>query len=319
MSSRCPFLKELSVRFCEIAPSKKLVPSDSISEQNQRCTSPDFVNCPLIRERAGSEEISGDVCPFIHATKVNYCCAASDTRFVPANDDRSSRCNTSAHQYCDIFLQFKGCRRNAGPRRREIDAAGEPIEETPIDFPAGLVFSNNHMWMDVGDDGGIHIGADSFLARAFGPAEALRFVCGKGLKKPALILTVNSIDLPIVFPRRIQITGFNRSLEDHPERLHEDPYAAGWLFEYLPSEGGGKTFSPPAFGLMGEEKARPWMKAEIERMASFLEDLENPNGQSPPLAADGGLFQHGVARQLCCPDLITMYNLFFSPVERWRK
>lgn len=319
MSSRCPFLRELSVCFCEIAPSKKLVPSDSISEQNQRCTSPDFVNCPLIRERAGDEPLDGDTCPFIHTTEVNYCSAASDTKFIPANDDRSSRCNTSAHAYCDIFLQFGGRKRDTLRRRTRIDANDDPNEEAPMDFPTGLVFSDNHMWMDVGDDGGIHIGADSFLARAFGPAEALRFVCGKGLKKPTVILTVNSIDLPIVFPRRIQITGLNKTLEDHPERLHEDPYGSGWLFEHLPSHNGGESFSPPAFGLMGEEKARSWMSKEIERMAAFLEDLANPNGQSPPLAADGGLFQRGVARQLSCPDLITMYNLFFSPVERWRK
>lgn len=318
MSTHCPFLENLSVRFCEVAPSRKLVPSDAINEEKQRCTSMAHADCPFFKEQKRDVNDVTGVCPFFHTTLVSYCSAASDTRFVPSNNDGSSRCNTSAHEYCDIFLQVKG-RARTSAREDNVAPTESASDMSDIVVPSDLAFSSNHMWMDVGEDGGMHVGVDSFLTRAFGPVDSVRFFSGKGLKNPAVILTVNSIDLPIVFPRRIMITRVNKALEDHPERINEDPYGAGWLFEHLPSDGAPASFSPPAFGLMGNSKAREWMKDEVARMASFLEDVSGGTEVGPALVADGGLFRPGIGKVLACPDLITMFNLFFSPIDRWRK
>jgi len=316
MSTRCPFLKEMAVRFCEVSEHRKLVPSSSISESDQRCSSDAYVDCKLAAERlAGSAPVLSS-CPFLHSASVQYCSAASETRLIPASEGTSSRCNTSAHLYCDLFMQLS----HGGASGTHPGACFAP-SETELPAPAHLAYSGNHMWLDAGPDGGMHIGVDAFFARAFGRIEALRFVSGKGLRKPAVVLTVNSIDLPIVFPKKIDITAVNRSLESDPSPLVEDPYGAGWLFEHLPHGSGDVPAPATIFGLIEGEKAARWMSEEVQRMTEFLGDLAQDPQQVAVegiLAADGGIFCPAVATHVSCPDLITMFNLFFSPHDRWR-
>jgi glycine cleavage system H lipoate-binding protein len=182
---------------------------------------------------------------------------------------------------------------------------GLPSEDADgLTVPGWLRFSANHMWLDVTDDGACHAGIDAFLCRVLGPIDRVTYVWQKGLHHPTAILTAAGVDVEIVFPNPLILTGCNLYLRANPSRISQEPYTGGWLFE-------GKPAPETLDNLIQGAEAQAWMEQEQRRMSEYLQQADRSNGTA--CLADGGLFVPGIAQRLDRERALALVHEFFSP------
>ncbi len=285
----CPFLKETEVEYCESAPIRKLIPLATSRKSHERCGSADYVTCPVLPEDDRGAQAVVSSCPHRREALMQYCGAAPVPRRVPYSESSMSRCGSDAHRYCQLYLDV------AHPRMDAVTVAG-------IAMPKRLQYAPNHMWIDVSEDGICHIGVDGFLSRALGGVDAVSFLWTKGRRRPAAVLTVAGNDVHLTFPNEIELTNCNIHLRAGLSRITDDPYGAGWLFE-------GAAAPNATKGLLKGDDARDWMRREERRMSDFL----CSQSQAALIAADGGTFVKGAARQLGREQALMLSHEFFSP------
>jgi|SRR5579871_954600 len=272
----CPFLKEGRARYCHAAPVRKLILNGPGSTGGGRCTSPEYRNCELVR----NEEPAQERCPHLEEIHVQYCGASPVTRLVPFSDSQLSCCTGSGYRYCDSYL-----------------ALARPNPAAPP--PAKLLYAANHFWLEMEESNLCHIGIDAFLAELIGKVDAVTFITRGGTHRPAVSLTVNSVEWPMVFPNPLLIEKVNSHLRSDPKRLTADPYGVGWLFEGW--EVPGKTRS----GLIAGAQAAAWVAEERERLAREIHETQE-------LGADGGYVQPGAAQLLSRQTVVGLFQRFFA-------
>ncbi len=311
---RCPFLREAQVKFCQASAFRKMIVRTSAHADNERCSSPDYVNCPAAKQH--HEELpSQSHCPFLQESLAQYCAAAAVSKFVPYSESLLSRCGNESHRYCELFLAIAQPQIDRSLSSAKKGNANEGIVEG-IAMPRWMAYSANHMWLDADDDGLYHVGIDAFLAGAIGRVERISFVATHGVSRPATVLTVKGIDVQVVFPNRMLLTRANAYLRANPERLTSDPYTAGWLFEGRdPGESSSEKSPNVSEGLIRDEKAQRWMEQEVHRLSTFIHEQYS---RQAGLMMDGGSFSHGVALQLNRDEILHLFNEFFSPYANWR-
>lgn len=287
----------------------------------ERCSSPDYVNCPAAKQH--HEELpSQSHCPFLQESLAQYCSASPVTKFVPYSESLLSRCGNDSHRYCELFLAI--ARPESVPSdpalqssstKEELSRVKENIVEG-IPMPEAVGFTTNHMWLDVDEDGCFHVGVDALMAKVLGHVENISFVGPIGVTNPAAALTVNGIDLQVVFPNRMNVTRTNSYLRANPDKLTSDPYKAGWLFEGRDQkESRAGSQESPTEGLMRGDVARRWMEQEVHRLSTFLHDQYS---RQEGMMMDGGSFVTGAACQLNREGLLHLFNEFFSPYTHRR-
>jgi len=95
-------LIDTQVRFCEVAPFRKMIPRKPRPEDREKCSSPDYVQCPSYKARMGSRSGAG-TCPFLREALVQYCAGAPVVRFIPYSDALLSPCQSEGHHRCDLY------------------------------------------------------------------------------------------------------------------------------------------------------------------------------------------------------------------------
>jgi hypothetical protein len=154
------------------------------------------------------------------------------------------------------------------------------------------------------------------MARALGPVDRVNYLTQRGQSQPTAVVTLGGVDLHIVFPATMMITGTNSSLRTQPGRLSSDPYTLGWLFE-----GVGPVFSSDGrrqraqAALLSGERAAPWMREEVRRLVSILHEFRGDRSartQETATMADGGSFTDGVMHLLERQEILALYDEFFS-------
>ncbi|HEX9655045.1 MAG TPA: hypothetical protein VGA99_15165 [bacterium] len=314
----CPFLKEAQVRFCRAATFKKMIPRSLEHTASERCSSPAWVNCPIAQQQHTG--VTGQSsCPFLQESLVQYCAAAPSTKFIPYSESLLSRCGTESHRYCELYLDFANpdSSKTLTATPGEKNVSEDDLQDCVVDgirMPAGLYYSANHMWLDLGEAGRCHLGIDGFLAKVLGRVDTISFVDGKDINRPTVVLTVRGVDLHLVFPNRVHVINKNTSLRAAPARVTSDPYTLGWLFEGCEptSSLGGPT--ELCAGLMRGREAREWMHQESQHLSEFVHERVThsmPNGER--LVMDGGAFSCGVVQHLDRDEVLDLFSNFFSP------
>jgi glycine cleavage system H lipoate-binding protein len=286
----CPFLREVQVKYCRAATVRKLIPLVQGAAAETRCASPDHVLCKAFQAESAGRPLgpaAGGACPYLSESLMQYCGAAPVTKFVPYSESSLSRCGRDNFRYCDLYQAM------AHPEAAET-AEGIAVLD-------GLRYSANHMWLDVADDHVCHAGIDAFFARALGQIDGLAYVWQAGRHRPAAVLTVAGMDLEVVFPNPLLLTGCNLHLRANPSRMVTDPYTAGWLFE-------GTALPETVAGLREGAEAHAWMEREQGRMNEHLQ-----KETCPRQACDGGLFAAGLPRRLDRPQWFGCFHEFFAP------
>lgn len=313
---RCPFLREAQVKFCRASAYRKMIVRLPEQPDNERCSSREHINCPVAKQHL-EEHPSIDHCPFLHESLVQYCTAAAVTKYIPYSESVLSRCGTESHKYCELFLTL------AQPQEGIVDPHVDiPLEErlaagnVEVKVPDNLFFAPNHMWLDVGSDGVCHIGVDAFLTSVLGTIDNIVFVTTKGFQRPTVSFSVHGVDVQFTFPIPVTIIRANTYLRTNPEKIAHDPYTVGWLFEA--TFGRTRMMIQETEQLYIGQRARTWMRQEIERMTSVAHQISSqPDMHGAALMADGGNYQPGMAQLLSREDLLKLYNEFFSPLAVW--
>lgn len=319
---RCPFLREAQVKYCRASAFRKMIVCVPGQADADRCTSPDYVTCPAAQQHL-DPQAGGALCPFLQEALMQYCGAASVTKYIPYSEAVLSHCGTDSHKYCELFLTL------AHPDHGHLaeiaastHAAGDPAQEYLIEgirVPGWLAFSANHMWIDIGSDGIVHLGVDAFLAGMLDAIDRISFVTTTGFQCPTVVFTVHDVDLQMMFPHPVHITNPNLYLRTHPATVLSDPYTLGWLFEGTVNrdDGSDRVLTQ---GLISGQTAADWMQSEIHRvshLAHTLSHAQNTEGQI--VMADGGVVQHGFTKHLKRDELLSVFNEFFSPLAGWRQ
>jgi len=312
----CPFLKEEHVRYCRASPFKKMIPRSLEDTHSQRCSGREWVSCPMAMQK--DQEMADQMqCPYLQESLVQYCSAASATKFIPYSESLLSRCGNEGHRYCELYLAMANPESNANDAAsngRQKDMAVEFWVEG-VRLPSRLWYSPNHMWLDVSDDGYCHVGVDGFLTKVLGQVDQISFVEGKGIKRPSVVLTSNGVDFHLVFPNRLMIAGRNAYLRACPQKLISDPYVTGWLFEGIePSATVLDSNESITTGLINGKDAYEWMQQESLRLSVWLHHvigLSQSRGEI--VMMDGGSFHQGVVQHLKREQTLHLFDEFFSP------
>jgi glycine cleavage system H lipoate-binding protein len=297
----CPFLRDTHVKYCRASFLRKMIVETPGVEAHDKCSTPAFRDCPAYRERP-AEEDAGPPCPWLHQSLVQYCDAAPVRKFIPYSESPASRCHHEGHRYCDLYLSLA----RAGAEMR----AGASVDG--IHMPDWLLYTANHMWLDQGPDGSCHIGVDAFVIRVLGRVDGISFVTLSGVKRPGVVLTAGTVDVPLTFPNSMLITGTNVYLRANPGKLCADPYNAGWLFRAEEAPHGARRMEPmAASGAIRGQAVRQWLEQDVERLSRFIH-------ARLAMPADGGLFAEGVLAHLDRDGALQLVNEFFAPHATWR-
>lgn len=293
---RCPFLREAQVKFCRGAVSSKMIIRSSVNTAAERCITESWQECSAARQHHQDHPLAAR-CPFLHESLVQYCAGAPVSKYVPYSDDQSTRCSDDRHRYCDVLLSLEGG--HARPRKNGIPWA-----------PDHLFFSPNHLWLDVAPDGHWHVGVDAFFAHLVGRVERITYLTATGTHRPSAVLTVGDTDLHLVFPMELPITTTNNRLRSQCERVVDEPYTGGWLFE-----GTSRPGSIRIDAMRSGESVRRWMATELHRLN---EVVQGQLAASTGLMNDGGSPVPGVLRHLDRQSALLVYTEFLSPFAFWR-
>jgi glycine cleavage system H lipoate-binding protein len=293
----CPFLRETRVKFCRASAYRKMIPEAQQTGLEERCTSSEYSECPAYQREP--DPGPGPPCPYLQQSLMQYCAASPVTRFVPYSESALSRCASGGFRYCDLYFELAG-----------LEARPAMVVDG-IRMPESLAYSANHMWLDVSEDGLGHIGIDGFFARFLNQVDGVSFLVPQGRCRPAAVVAVRGIDLPVVFPQVVALRSCNLYLRSDPARLTGDPYALGWLFAAQAGE-------PAAGPTVSGEAARQWMQDEVQRMTEFVQS-HGRDGAGERLAADGGVFTGETLRCLSRDDVQLLFHEFFSPALTWRR
>ena len=273
---------------------------------SERCSSADYNTCPAVKQHH-EERPTASRCPFLHESLVQYCSAAPVTKFIPYSESVITRCGNDNHRYCEAYLALA----NPG----DAGGAGDDGDGGDVQVPERLMFSPNHLWLDVSDDGNCHVGIDGVFARVLGRIDRVTFLTPHGVHRPTAVLTVCGVDLQLMFPNTVSITGTNVNLRLNPQKPVTGPYTAGWLFEGRETEQSRNAGSPVARGLIGGTRARTWIRNEMERLTTFVHRLA---AAGENVMADGGEVMPGVMDHMKREDILHLFNEFFSPFAGWR-
>jgi glycine cleavage system H lipoate-binding protein len=297
---RCPFLLETEVQFCGDSFFGKLIPRAALPVSDQKCSSPDFLQCPNAKRRTVETE-NQPYCPCLQSALVQYCAAAPVRKFVPYTDSLTCRCMSETFRFCPLYLNVS---------RPEEGVCAD------IAVPPDLFYSANHLWLEMDENGLCHIGIDAFLARILGRVERIQFVESKGTVRPSAVVTARGVDLHLGFPNRLLLMAVNSYLRARPERVASDPYRQGWLFEGTnPSsrkEGGALQVKA---GLRTGSAAVSWMKQEIESLALALGE----RGQPQRAAAAAESFDPGALDALPREELLQIALRFCGSNRTFRR
>ncbi len=287
---QCPLLAEARVTQCRTASASRAVPMGAAARQpSDRCHSPEHAQCAMF---PSGEAAGGAVCPCLEERTMLYCTGAPAAKYIPYSDTSQSRCGDGRHRYCDVYLGVCG-RARRGPMVRGVLV------------PDGLLFTANHFWFDPGEDNVWHIGIDGLLATVLAGVEQITFLSGGGAR-PAAVVRARGLDLTLTFPLPLAGAEPHLYLRANPQRLVEDPYQRGWLFE-------GR--SPAPEGMVGGAEAVRWMDQECERLSRWTHDRVAE--REPELANDGGEFAADLTAHLQRAGILALHQEFFSPFLKW--
>jgi glycine cleavage system H lipoate-binding protein len=281
----------------------------------ERCSSPAYKECPAARQGLATLP-DVDRCPYLHSSLMQYCSAASVTKYIPYSESLLSRCGSENHRYCELFLAIaepEGEQAEPAPDEDgEIGINGERFVEG-VGVSARLAYSPNHMWLDVSEDGTCHVGIDAFFARILGKVDKLGFIAPKGSGRPCAVISTAGADLPMIFPKPITVTRANDYLRANPDKLISHPYSLGWLFEGKVSGNQAPVGNERNTALLRGKTALDWMRAEVERMSRFIHDrYAVGDAAGHALVTDGGTVRPGFVQHLEPEEVLAVFNEFFA-------
>ncbi len=124
-------------------------------------------------------------------------------------------------------------------------------------YPDNLRYTKDHEWIDAKGETGT-IGVTFFAQKELGDVVFVELPeVGRRLKSGEEFGTIESVKAvsEVYSPVAGEVVEVNETLRDHPERINEEPYGAGWILKVRLAEPGevGKLMDAAAYrGLVGK-------------------------------------------------------------------
>ncbi len=112
------------------------------------------------------------------------------------------------------------------------------VEIKGMNFPEGLFYSKDHMWVKVEDDV-VKVGVTDLAQKAAGEIVFVRLLPpGRKVRKNAPLGTLESGKWvgPLKSPVTGTIVEVNEKVKENPKLLNTDPYGEGWLVKIKPDD-----------------------------------------------------------------------------------
>jgi glycine cleavage system H protein len=108
-----------------------------------------------------------------------------------------------------------------------------------MNFPEDLLYTDEHEWARVEDDGSVTVGITDHAQDALGdvvyvevPEVGASFGAGEDFGVVESVKTVSDLYAPVSG----EIVAVNEELEDAPEMVNEEPYGGGWVVRIEPAD-----------------------------------------------------------------------------------
>ena len=182
-------------------------------------------------------------------------------------------------------------------KQRSAVPAATRIPSDRILLPKGFFISKAHTWVELTFAGEARIGVDDFAQKVIGTIERIEVApLGSEIKKGDTLLKVSRGNRMLSIPSPItgKVLTVNDSLLASPNRLHQDPYVAGWVAVVAPN-----NISSELHFLAIADEAAKWLRKEVSRFRDFIK-AQSQIGVPAPAGAtilDGGAPLNGVLEQ----------------------
>ncbi|RPI01712.1 MAG: hypothetical protein EHM64_15280 [Ignavibacteriae bacterium] len=179
-------------------------------------------------------------------------------------------------------------------KQRKMAPAAVQVQADRFLLPKGFFISKAHTWVELTFAGEARIGVDDFAQKVIGAIERITVApLGSEIKKGDTLITVSHGNKLLSIPAPItgRVLTVNDSLIADPDRLHQDPYIAGWLAVVAP-----KNISSELSFLKIADDAAKWLRKEVSRFRDFIK-VQSQIGMPAPAGAtmlDGGAPLSGV-------------------------
>lgn len=162
-------------------------------------------------------------------------------------------------------------------------------------LPEGVFVLPNHLWSLLLPSGQIKIGIDRLIAHVVGKADEI-IMPKKGtiIKKGNPLLTIRQGEHALHFASPLEgtVTEINKALAENPQAMGKN-VNQGWAISFRP-----KDLAAELQQWRIGEKARLWMKDELERMRQFFSNFASEHSLNYQFAQDGGILTHGVMQKM---------------------
>ncbi len=107
------------------------------------------------------------------------------------------------------------------------------------EVPAGYLFTKEHEWLRLEDDGAVTVGISDHAQEALGelvfvevPETGAAFAVGDACAVVESVKAASDIYCPLAG----EVAAVNEALEDKPELVNGSPYEDGWVFKLSPED-----------------------------------------------------------------------------------
>ncbi len=103
--------------------------------------------------------------------------------------------------------------------------------------PKDLLYSANHTWVETQSDGSMRVGITDFAQEQLGDIVYVELPeVGRSYAQDeecGLVESVKSAS-DVYCPISGEIIAVNEDIEDNPDKINDDPYSDGWIFDIMP-------------------------------------------------------------------------------------
>lgn len=180
----------------------------------------------------------------------------------------------------------------------------KPVQLGFSDFrvPMTTFFYPGHTWVNILENGDVHIGLDDFARKVIGEIEHVEFPEQSSVLKQgerAFTVKAGNKTLRFLSPVDGEVIGINGMMLSNPAEVAKNPFGSGWMLTVKPA-----NLSANLKIMKIAEDAVAWLKAEIKRFREFAlgenlhyikDELQYEVGRT---SQDGGCLTEGMLSRM---------------------
>lgn len=168
----------------------------------------------------------------------------------------------------------------------ELTSFAKPSLKLAPAYPAGYLFSEGHIWLNLKPSGNLQIGLDEMVGRLIGKVSKVQFKnIGEEVRKgePIAVLYQGEKKINLFSPVDGVIEKKNEEVERSPEEFVKDAYKKGWFYLIKP-----KNLAESLGSFKIAERTKVWWSQELNRLREFVRVRIPQEALAGATLTDGG-------------------------------